>query len=347
MNFKFLKQTFNLLILSSICAAILVSCETNNIDSTGGAILSSTQQTIKSFGGVFDVAINTNQKWTVETTKGWLYTDVTSGCGKSIIEVTVKGNETAEADQGDVRITTADGKITSVTVQREGTNSSAILYDVCGNAYDVVKIGDQYWLAENFKCNRYDTKSERSGVAPYVNAGDKTKWDTSSYSYSSGLTSALLAKLGYLYTWDAAAGYSSIEEAQRGAEEKRQGICPNGWRLPTLSDWDELEHFAAMGGNKSKTSKYLRAQDGWFSGKSASSAVNYDIEYNKFGFSALPAGYSTLEKAAFVGSSALFWTSSKAQSSKARFITIYNPDSPLTKESSNFNIGMSVRCVKK
>ncbi len=333
----------------SLLVALFASCEKKAVSdpANGGISLSCSQQKIDSYGGVFDVVINTNQNWTVETTQGWLYSDVTYGSGKSLIEITVEGNESPNADQGNVRIKTANGNIANITVNRDGTSSSAILYDICGNAYDVIKIDNRYWLAQNFRCDKYDTKSEGNGVAPYVNAGDKIKWDATSVSRGTELTSVQLANLGYLYTWDAAAGYNSIEVAQREAEEQRQGICPNGWRLPTQSDWDNLERFVANGGNKSKTGKYLRTQTGWFTGKQTASLVLSDFESNKFGFSALPAGYASLDKATNIGSRALFWTSTKSESSLAKYVTIYNTDSPLTKGLSRFNIGMSVRCVKK
>jgi membrane protein implicated in regulation of membrane protease activity len=33
--------------------------------------------------------------------------------------------------------------------------------DICKNTYNSVKIGEQYWMAENMRCNKYDTESER------------------------------------------------------------------------------------------------------------------------------------------------------------------------------------------
>lgn len=42
----------------------------------------------------------------------------------------------------------------------ENDGPAGTVKDICGNTYNYVKIGTQYWLAENMRCDKYDTKSE-------------------------------------------------------------------------------------------------------------------------------------------------------------------------------------------
>jgi len=57
---------------------------------------------------------------------------------------------------------------------------------------------------------------------------------------------------------------------------KVQGICPDGWHLPTRTEWNAL--FTEVGG-KSTAGKILKSQTGWDGNGT-----------DEYGFSALPAG---------------------------------------------------------
>jgi uncharacterized protein (TIGR02145 family) len=94
------------------------------------------------------------------------------------------------------------------------------------------------------------------------------------------------AKYGRLYDWEAAIK-----------------VCPEGWHLPSIEEWDKLLRFVDsedkvyryVGGDTSsagpyenrRAGKYLKAVSGWNSYK------GYDGNGNgtdKYGFSALPGG---------------------------------------------------------
>lgn len=83
------------------------------------------------------------------------------------------------------------------------------LTDIDGNIYRLVKIGEQWWLAENLKVTRNPIGQS---VLGYCYDNDDTNCD----SY------------GRLYNWDG---------AMNGAtDERAQGICPNGWHIPSDAD---------------------------------------------------------------------------------------------------------------
>ena len=99
--------------------------------------------------------------------------------------------------------------------------------DACGNKYGTVQIGDQVWLTENMRCNKYDSQSERKGATiPTSNTTLYTPY------YKTGSN-------GHLYNWSAAVGLTTEVQVKAQTSEfsgRRQGICPNGWHVPTSAE---------------------------------------------------------------------------------------------------------------
>lgn len=171
--------------------------------------------------------------------------------------------------------------------------------DCQGNTYNTIKIGNQWWMAENLKCNQYDTESERKPNAPATEIliPESTRPGSMNYGpfyvnvsqsqtpYSDQLSTEQRSRLGLLYTWAAAVGESSATNAQNkitNYTEARQGICPNGWHLPTDDEWFEL--IDNLGGIES-AGKAMKTSGGWYTGSS------YKAGNNSSGFSVLPSGY--------------------------------------------------------
>lgn len=184
--------------------------------------------------------------------------------------------------------------------------------DCQGNTYKTVTIGKQVWMAENLRCTKYDTDSERPGetlpqdykeatITPFcVNASNKGAWfegsgedDPSNSKYTGRkLSDEQVAKLGILYNWAAAVGLKDKDDIYDQTKEfskQRQGICPNGWHIPTAAEYAELAK--ELGGDPEKSSegvihyaavgKFLKSASGWFEDGNGS---------DTFGFNALPAG---------------------------------------------------------
>ncbi|MCQ2370406.1 MAG: hypothetical protein MJ007_08065 [Paludibacteraceae bacterium] len=114
--------------------------------------------------------------------------------------------------------------------------------DACGNTYPAVKIGEQYWMAENLRCDKYANQSEayREGrytiptsnhrifTPYYTDASDKRIWNSYSEKYGKNLTDNQVAKLGYQYNWAAAVGVADGQKQTTAFSGNRQGICPTG-----------------------------------------------------------------------------------------------------------------------
>jgi uncharacterized protein (TIGR02145 family) len=220
--------------------------------------------------------------------------------------------------------------------------SNGAVSDICGNTYRYVKIGNQVWLAENMKCNKYDTESEQAGVtlptsnsttyAPYYTNGRNT-----TTSYSGNLTDAQREKLGFLYNWAAVVGLSSASEAKEQTTAfggTRQGICPNGWHVPSETEWNEL---AETLGGSADSGKKLKTTSGWYDNGNGT---------DLYGFEALPAGYGNAYSVLNVGYGAYFWTATPYDEEFARNKYFnYTMDNLGSANISKWYV-RSVRCVK-
>lgn len=90
-----------------------------------------------------------------------------------------------------------------------------------GYTYEIVQIGDQCWFAENL---RYDNGCTSVNWVSFSDVG----W-CGCFNNSQDLCN----QYGLLYQWSAAMDGST--------EVGAQGICPEGWRIPTDDDWKILE----------------------------------------------------------------------------------------------------------
>ncbi len=226
--------------------------------------------------------------------------------------------------------------------------------DGCGKSYPTVKIGDQYWMAENMACINYADESEayKAGVyqistseeyvyEPYYTDGRQVEGQ-----YTENLYQEQRSQLGLLYNWAAAMGYKNKEEAlsQTGDYSgKRQGICPNKWHIPSAVEWDKMLQFIADtydNGEKGREGVHLKSSLGWY-------GRNRDyIGDNASGFSALPAGYASGSSVIHIGYRTDFWLSDSSSSENARDRGMFSDSSRGDGTSSYKYFGLSVRCVK-
>jgi uncharacterized protein (TIGR02145 family) len=93
--------------------------------------------------------------------------------------------------------------------------------DIDGNIYKTIRIGDQWWMAENLRVTR---DPEGNPITSYF-------YEDNSHKFG---------KYGRLYTWHAAMNGSEKENAQ--------GIAPDGWHIPSNADWEELVRY--LGGEE-------------------------------------------------------------------------------------------------
>ena len=143
-----------------------------------------------------------------------------------------------------------------------------------GQTYKTVKIGSQWWMAENL--NYYDSSD--------LSVNGK------SWCYND---SAFYCEMyGRLYTW--AAAIDSMRWTTEGEKplhcgygskscglyfmDSVHGICPSGWHMPKQIEWGTL--YDAVGG-RNIACKMLKSQNGWYKNGNGTDA---------YGFNARPVG---------------------------------------------------------
>lgn len=244
--------------------------------------------------------------------------------------------------------------ISAASCKKEGGAADVTTVKDCeGNTYPVIKVGYQYWMAENLKCTKYDTESERPAATlstsevgvndPYYTDGRSFKGE-----YSSNLSAEQRKKMGLLYNWAAAVGFATGEEAEsqdEGFVGVRQGICPNGWHIPTATEWRTLAEY--LGGvyiEKEDAYKgvgaMLRTTTGWYE------PDGFVPGTDKVGFGLLPAGVAEGSSIMNVGYIGGFWTAVSDRSnmsSNARCVPVNDMLSILSDDK---KYAKSVRCVK-
>ena len=143
------------------------------------------------------------------------------------------------------------------TESEDNCEYGELVDDRDGQTYKTVKIGDQWWMAENLN------------YATLV-------------SYCFNYVPSNCIKYGRRYTWAAAVDKSEIECGSgtdcplppRGI----QGVCPSGWHLPNNTEWKTL--LTAVGG-LSTAGMVLKSSSDW-------NDLGCDGSIDAFGFSVLP-----------------------------------------------------------
>lgn len=199
------------------------------------------------------------------------------------------------------------------------------LTDVDGNVYKSVRIGQQIWLAENFKATHYNDGTEILNTVrdeDWLKVGQE---GIGAYCYYNN--DPELGKVyGALYNWYAI-----------GTEK----LAPKGWHVATKDDWRELYAYIPYG--------YLLVE----SGTSHWKTTKPDYYTNPYGFSALPGGgrgiSSTAHKLKFsdLTTVAYWWCLEEYDNDRSLFLYIENGNLPgIGSLCINKLTGFSIRLVK-
>ncbi len=172
------------------------------------------------------------------------------------------------------------------------------------NEYSTVQIGGQCWMAENLNYGTLTSTANSQGK------NCPSAAETKKYCYKN--TESGCALDGGLYQWEQAMCGSDVPGAQ--------GICPDGWHIPTDKEWKTLEAELGIAQDQIDDIRWRGVDEGgqlkgitvcgsypcWDSPNAGAT--------NSSGFTAWPAGFYTGSLFDPRGVSAVFWSSSKDDS---------------------------------
>lgn len=140
--------------------------------------------------------------------------------------------------------------------------------DFDGNEYNVVEIGDDFWLVENLITTHYNNGDPIPLGLLNGTTGSYVNYDTPQDD----------AVYGLIYNWYAV--------------NDSRGICPQGWHIPSRAEWELL---AALLGGDNDAGAFLKDTLYW---DSPNTGAN-----NETGFTARPGAYGSIGQLAAFWSS--------------------------------------------
>ena len=179
-----------------------------------------------------------------------------------------------------------------------------------GNTYNTVRIDCHCWTAENLKSTKYADGESIPNPMAYV-------------SYEHPDEAANVERYGYLYTWDDAVRAPLAPDTDGYV----QGVCPDGWHLPTGEDLARLGSHPAFD---------LMATTDWLIGGGT----------NITGFTALPAGKHTGYRFENLLGETHFWSATGISPSVARCCSLLFGCNDVLQLEIDTKNGLSVRCLK-
>ena len=251
-----------------------------------------------------------------------------------------------------VSLTASNDLMSKMETKTDYITITGVIYgggvtDYDGNSYTTVIVGNQEWMAENLKVTHYPDGT------PIPNVNNDTDWNNLSPNNTDDAycwyNDDILNKdvYGALYTWAAAMGDNAVSSSANPSGV--QGVCPDGWHLPSDDEFKEMEMFAGMSieevdvigggrgtdeGNKLKeigTTHWIAPNDG----------------INTYGFTALPGGFRSNTDGSFeyLGLHGSWWSTTD-DSILVEIRELYNTSSMIASWGGYKSSGYSVRCVK-
>jgi len=205
------------------------------------------------------------------------------------------------------------------------------VFDADSNIYHVVRIGTQLWMNENLKTTKYNDNTE----IPMVT--DATEWvglTTPAYAWYGNNFETYGAVYGALYNWYV------VDTAVNG----QKNICPVGWHVPSISEWNTLFNYlggvSIAGGKLKSTRTDPDAHPRWNSPNNGAT--------DQFGFNALPGGYRyyTNGQFGYLGSKGIWWSSTKYSETRFWSPQMTNGGTDVVNYASQAAFGLSVRCIR-
>ncbi|MCK4747356.1 MAG: fibrobacter succinogenes major paralogous domain-containing protein, partial [Bacteroidales bacterium] len=177
------------------------------------------------------------------------------------------------------------------------TPAETTVADWDGNVYQTVVIGSQTWMAENLRSTHYADGTAIPLVETPSTWMDLIDTDKAYCFYNNDDNNAV--PYGALYNWAGAMnGAGSSDAVPSGV----QGVCPDGWHLPSDEEWKQLAMELGMSRADADGTLWRGTDEG---GKLKETGTTHwespnSGATNESGFNAIPGGSRSIMEAAFM-----------------------------------------------
>jgi uncharacterized protein (TIGR02145 family) len=205
--------------------------------------------------------------------------------------------------------------------------------DIDGNVYETVKIGDQWWMAENLRVTKFNDGTSLSLVP--ITSGEDSVWANANEAAYCFINDSLF---GCLYN-------AHVLSAENN-------LAPEGWHVPTDEEWRELERTLGMSDDESMqtgwrgtnqanliTSKYNL---GWPANDQDAGLYGSDF----YGFNAKPANVRGQDGRTNAQNNSAWWWCKSSLNGDYYYRSIDTYHQRIFRQTTYPAYGMSIRCVK-
>lgn len=200
-------------------------------------------------------------------------------------------------------------------VSSNGSNCYSIALGASPEKNCIV-IGSQVWQSSNMNV----------GSVLNLSVGS-AQTDNSSLEKYCRLNSDTNCTNGGIYQWGEAMQYSNIEGSQ--------GICPNGFHIPTNNEWKNLEVYLGM-------SQATADSSGW---RGSDQGTKLKVGGSS-GFNAALVGYTTAGNSGWFDSNyGTYWTSTQSDTNNAWRHSVHSTQNNIEMNTTLKTNGFLVRCI--
>lgn len=235
------------------------------------------------------------------------------------------------------------GIATNNTITQNYGIHCGTLTDVDHNEYETVVIGEQCWMRENLRTTHY---ADGEAIALGTVSSAATP-----YYYNPATVGSETQVFGLLYNLRAArrASHDSFSEENPSG---MQGVCPDGWHLPSNAEFNQMLHFLGLDtanvcGGAEQVAKSLAATVLWEESEVSCTVGNERLNNNLSMFTSTPAGYF-YDSFQDLYRQCRYWTTSRDHGVNSRCIYrgLSYDNASVQQAFNTAEYGYSVRCVK-
>ncbi len=233
--------------------------------------------------------------------------------------------------------------------------STGTVTDPEGNSYNIIKIranhskessatlnslysnnpmtqGSQWWMAENLRSTKYN---DGTPIPKVTSNADWIDLNTPGYCWydNDSLTHAQI--------------YGALYNFYTVADTNQKNVCPLGWHVPTIEEWNILIDFIDPG---AVPAAFIASEIA--GGKMKQVGTTYwnipNLADNETGLTALPAGTRASNSGEFfnIGNGTVWWSSSELTDIYAQGRGVLNNSTRVIYLTYLKGLGESVRCVR-